>query len=439
MLGPSADSQNRRGWRDWLGLNSSTVALLGTILLVTAATELWSPLIPEYLKALRTRAGAGSASTILLIGLYGFYRDGLEAFNYYVGGAIAGRFNSRRALLLFNLLPLVGLGVLFSWNSAVGVFVAIPFIFAWDSIAGPATITVVGDALPSDRRTMAFSLQAIFRRVSRILAYWISAPLIYYFGRVNGVRADALIALVFVVAAVIVQFRYMKTASRDSVMTAHRPRHLLRHFSPDLKRLLAADIFARWAEGLAGPLIILFCVPIISGDFDRGTAAYQSVLLSIQAVTNIVLYVFIGPLASREGLAKKPYIGLSFLFFALFPISLAILGPTLGFTGLALAFVVGGLREIGEPARKAMIADLVPAGVRTQAIGMYWSARSLAVMWASPVGAAIWVIGNRIRPGMGPIGTLAFAGLLGLVGSGLFFLRFGRGSRNSDDPGIHPT
>ena len=46
-------------WSAWLGLNASTTALLGTILLVTAATELWSPLIPEYLKALREGAGAG--------------------------------------------------------------------------------------------------------------------------------------------------------------------------------------------------------------------------------------------------------------------------------------------------------------------------------------------------------------------------------------------
>lgn len=95
--------------RDWLGLNSSTIALLATILLVTASTELWSPLVPEYLKALRGRALSGSTLTILLIGLYGFYRDGLEAVNYYAGGAVSGRFNTRRSLLLFNLLPFVGL------------------------------------------------------------------------------------------------------------------------------------------------------------------------------------------------------------------------------------------------------------------------------------------------------------------------------------------
>ena len=80
----------RGNWADWLGLNTSTIALLGTILLVTAATELWSPLIPQYLKSLRAKAGEGDAWTIILIGLYGMYRDGLEALNYYAGGAYRG-------------------------------------------------------------------------------------------------------------------------------------------------------------------------------------------------------------------------------------------------------------------------------------------------------------------------------------------------------------
>lgn len=422
---PARSAPTQR-WKDWLGLNTSTLALLGTILLVTAATELWAPLIPQYLKALRTRAGSGEVWLILLIGMYGFYRDALEAINYYAGGAIAGRFNTRRSLLFFNLLPLVGLGVLFLWKSAIGVFVAIPFIFAWDSIAGPATITVVGDSLPPDRRTMAFSLQSIFRRVSRILAYCISAPLIWYLGRINGVRADAVIALGLVLAAGAIQYRFMRTASRDTVMALKRPRHLLRQFSPDLKRLLAADIFARWAEGLVGPLIILYCVPIMAAAPEKGTSLYQSILLNIQAVTNILLYVIIGPLASREGLAKKPYIGLTFLFFALFPVSLILLGQTLGAVGLAMAFVIGGLREIGEPARKAMVADLVPPNVRTQAIGLYWSVRSLAVMWASPVGALLWILGDHWRRGFGPILAFGAAGIAGLIGVIAFFTRFGR-------------
>lgn len=425
-----------RSWRDWLGINSSTFALLGTIVLVTAATELWAPVIPEYLKALRSRALAGAGGAIdptllLIIGCYGLYRDGLEAVNYYVGGAIAGRFNTRRALLAFNVVPLIGLAILLAWQSTAAVFIAIPFLFAWDSIGGAATITVVGDSLPADRRTMAFSLQAIFRRVARMVAYALSGALVWGLGRVQGVRADALLAVCLVLGALVLQYRYMRTATRDATVSPGRPRHLFRRLSPDLRRLLAADIFARWAEGLAGPFIILFCVPLLAASADRGTALYQSVLLNIQAATNIVMYLAIGPLASRAGLAKKPYIGLTFVFFALFPVSLAALGPALGFWGLAAAFVVGGMREIGEPARKAMIAELVPADVRTQATGLYWSVRSVAVMWASPVGALFWIIGDYAGAGYGPILLFSVAGLTGLIGAALFWINFGRGASDA--------
>jgi len=413
-------------WSDWLGLNASTAALLATILFVTAATELWSPIVSQYLKALRLREGAGAWEIIVIVGVYGFYRDGLEALNYLIGGALAGRFNTRRTLLAFNMLPLIGLGILALWDSTLAVFAAIPFVFAWDSIAGPAVITVVGEALPSDRRTMAFSLQSIFRRVSRILAYAISAPLIWYFGEIGGVRADAVIALLLVIAALAIQLRFLRTSTRDTVSSMHRPRHLFRKFPADLKRLLAADVFARWAEGLAGPFIILYCVPILSPESDKGTALYQSVLLTIMAATNIVLYVVVGPLASREGLAKKPYIGLTFLFFALFPVSLIVLGKSMGSLGLGLAFVIGGFREIGEPARKAMIADLVPADVRTQAVGLYWGVRSLSVMCAAPVGAFLWILGERAGKGLGFTVSFLTAGFLGVVGVAAFFLRFGR-------------
>ena len=88
--------------------------------------------------------------------------------------------------------------------------------------------------------------------------------------------------------------------------------------------------------------------------------------------------------------------------------------------------MIGGLREIGEPARKAMVADLVPPDVRTQAIGLYWSVRSLAVMWASPVGALLWIIGNSWREGFGPILAFSVAGVLGLIGVIAFYTRFGR-------------
>jgi MFS family permease len=434
MIEKPTTASSGRGLRvlDFLALNPSTLALLGAIFLVTAATELWSPLVPEYLKALQREALSFSPRLILLIGAYGFLRDALEAVNYFVGGGIGAWFNTRRALIAFNLLPLIGLCLLALMPSWIGVLLAIPFIFVWDSIAGPAVVAVVGESVPPGRRTMAFSMQSIFKRVSRIFVYSLSGLIVWTFGRVEGFRLAVGLAVLFVLSAAFLQFRYQRTAARDARVMIHRPFTLLASFDPQLKRLLISDIFSRWAEGMAGPFVILFCVPLLAEQAATGTAIYQSVMLNIQAATCIVLYLVIGPLASREGLAKKPFIGLTFVFFALFPISVVVLGPMIGFWGLALAFLVGGFREIGEPARKAMVADLVPRESRTQAIGLYWSVRGLAVMAAAPVGAVLWVVGERWRAGFGPYTTFLSAGALGVLGAVFFFMYFGRGVPRGD-------
>jgi predicted MFS family arabinose efflux permease len=92
-----------------------------------------------------------------------------------------------------------------------------------------------------------------------------------------------------------------------------------------------------------------------------------------------------------------------------------------------VAFVVGGLREFGEPARKAMITELVPPAFRTQAIGLYWAARSVGIMLAPLAGGLIWVA-------FGPEAMLWSAGALGLAGAILFYLRFAAPAPNQGSP-----
>jgi MFS family permease len=418
------------GWRAWLALNGSTGALLAAILLVGMGSELWSPLMPEYL--------AGLASSVLLIALYGSARDFLEAVNFYLGGVLAARFNTRRALLLFNALPLVGLGVLLAWPSKYAVFVALPFVGVWNSISGPATLRVVGDTLAEHRRSMAFSLQSIQKRVSSLLAYFASGQLVLWLGEVHGVRAGVALSIALVAVSWLVQYHYMRTATSDQVLAIRRPLAVLRRFNPQLRRLLLSDICARWCDGMPRELVILYCVPILArllrsseaqsaAELSRTAVAfYVGVLLVIMQLTSLVLYLPVGHWASKGGTAKKPFIGLTFVFFALYPLSLVTLGGLAGVGGLVLAFVVAGLREFGEPARKAMITELVPADCRTQAIGIYWAARSAGIMPASLAGGLVWYLA-------GPETMLWCAGALGVVGAALFYLRFAGGERPGED------
>jgi MFS family permease len=376
-------------------------------------SELWLPLVSQYLKLL--------GASILVIALYGCARDLLDAIAFYLGGAL-GRFNTRRALLLFNALSLLGLIILLAWpNPLVAVFIALPFVGTWNSIAGPATLRVVGDSLATHRRSMAFSLQSIQKRLSSILANGISGLFVLLFGGVWGVRAGVGVSILLVAGSLLLQFCYMRTAVADQHLVLQNPWTVLRRFDQQLRQLLISDVLARWCEGMGREFLILFCLPLIETSLGLSPAAAESryvwVLLIVLNATSLLLYIPIGHFASKPGAAKKPFIGVTFVLFALYPLSVVILGPTLGMGGLVVAFMVGGLREIGEPARKAMVTELAPAEYRTQAIGVYWASRSVAIMLAPLAGGLLWYY---VSPEM----VLYASALLGMLGAGLFYLRF---------------
>src|SRR5262249_51620628 len=84
-----------------------------------------------------------------------------------------------------------------------------------------------------------------------------------------------------------------------------------------------------------------------------------------------------------------------------------------GFPALVLAFVIGGLRELGEPARKAMIVDLADPARRGRTVGLYYLSRSLAITPASVIGGLLLKINPTIpffvACTIGLIGTAVFA------------------------------
>lgn len=53
---------------------------------------------------------------------------------------------------------------------------------------------------------------------------------------------------------------------------------------------------------------------------------------------------------------------------------------------------------------------------------------SAAVTLAAPLGALLWLAGDWVRTGAGPATLFTVAGVVGLVGAGSFYRRFGRES-----------
>jgi len=89
-----------------------------------------------------------------------------------------------------------------------------------------------------------------------------------------------------------------------------------------------------------------------------------------------------GPLAERWG--RFPLVLTTFLFFAAFPVAV---WAAQGYVTAMLAYVIGGLREFGEPARKALITDLGGGG---RDYGLYYLLRGLTVAPAALIGGWLW-------------------------------------------------
>jgi MFS family permease len=156
-------------------------------------------------------------------------------------------------------------------------------------------------------------------------------------------------------------------------------------------------------EGMTGVLTIIY----VTNVHGLSTARY-GVLIAIQMTTSILVYVPAGKVADRVG--RKPLVILTFVCFALFPLAVVAAGS---FAMLIAAFVMGGLREIGEPARKAMIVDFAREDLRARSVGLYYLIRGLSITPAAVVGGFLWKITPEvpfiIAAAIGLLGTLIFA------------------------------
>jgi MFS family permease len=149
-----------------------------------------------------------------------------------------------------------------------------------------------------------------------------------------------------------------------------------------LKWLLVSDVFIRTYEGLVDVFLVLYAINVVGV-----SAAGFGALIAIQMMTAIVSYVPAAKLADRVG--RNPLVIATFVAFSLFPITVALAGS---FSGLAIAFVVGGLRELGEPARKALIVDLAEPALRARSVGLYYLIRSLAIAPTAFIGGLLWQV-----------------------------------------------
>ena len=388
---PNLSQNKTERIKTFLSLERNVTAASGAVFLLGLGEELWKKFLPKYLQAL--------GATVPVIGLFGTAEDFLDAIYQYPGGWIADRFGRRRAFLVFLALACFGYLIYLLGPSWPFAFAALAFAMAWQSMASPAIFAVIGDALPPHKRAMGFSVQSILKRVPIVIAPLIGGWLIARYGIRTGIRMGLIATLVIALATVFL-IRTINIAHE-----AQRSINIFgvwKSFHGRLKRLLISDIFIRTCEGMTDVLVILYVTDVL-----HVSVARFGTLLAILFTTTLLIYLPASKAADRIG--RRPFIIATFCAFALYPLAVV---SARDFIGLVIAFIIGGLREIGEPARKAMIVDFAEPKLRARSVGLYYLLRSLAITPAAAVGGLLWKIS--------PQTPFVVAGVFGVVGSFAF-------------------
>lgn len=384
----------------FLGLRRSIIGMLSMIVLVGLGERMAERFLPIYLMAL----GGGAISVGLLNGLDNL----LSALYSFPGGYLADRLGVKRSLLVFNFMAMAGFIVVIlipSWPAVIGGSV---LFLSWTAISLPATMNLVAKVLPPQKRTMGVSMHSLVRRVPMALGPLLGGLFITLWGERTGVRLAFVAALALAVAAMIMQQKLIDDDAEEGPAAAPPEKNPFRSFyllTPDLRRLLVSDILIRFCEQIPYAFVVVWCMKVIASPVN---GVQFGILTTVEMVTAMVIYIPVAYLADRS--VKKPFVVMTFVFFTFFPLALLFCRS---FWPLAAAFVLRGMKEFGEPTRKALIMDLAPDGRKAATFGLYYLCRDTIVSLAAFGGAFLWQISPAVNFltafGFGAVGTIFFA------------------------------
>jgi MFS family permease len=371
-------------WRnlaEFLALRRNTALLLIALVLAGTGEKLWLGFAPKYLQLL--------GATVFIIGLFDALQTFLGAVYAYPGGWLTDRMGQRRALMLFSALSIVGYVLVLLWHHWLALVFGAFFYLAWSALSLPTTFTIVATSLEAGRHTMGIGIQSMVRRVPMMLGPLIGGSLIIRFGWTTGIQYALLGCILLSVLTMAFQWFIFERepANQTAVNDAHAQnfRGVVRSFSPALRELLVSDILIRFCERIPYAFVILWAMN------HAGVSARKfGVLVSCEMITAMVCYIPVAHLADKYG--RRVFVLVTFVFFTLFPVSLIWANS---FGSLAIAFVIRGLKEFGEPARKALIIGEAVPELRARTYGAYYLIRDCVVTTGSFLGAWLWSIGPR--------------------------------------------
>lgn len=381
----------------FLALRRNTALLLGALLLAGTGEKLWLGFASKYLQTL----GAG----VFVIGLFDALQTLLGAIYAYPGGWLTDRWGQRRAMLLFSVISIAGYVLILFWQHWIALLLGAFLFLAWSALSLPATFSIVATSLERHHHTMGIGVQSMVRRVPMMLGPLTGGWLITRYGWERGIRHALLLCIVLSLLTMVFQWLMFEggVPERNTAAGSMHFAGVVKAFTPALRELLVSDILVRFCERIPYAFVILWAM-----DHGGVSAQHFGWLVSFEMIAAMVCYIPVAHLADKHG--RRPFVLITFVFFTLFPVTLLWADD---FAWLALAFVVRGLKEFGEPARKALIIGEARPELRARTYGAYYLIRDCTVTSGSFLGAWLWKIG--------PHANFLGAAVCGVLGTAWFW------------------
>lgn len=376
----------------FLGLNKNIASMLLMVILIGLGEKMGERFLPIYLLAI----GGSTYAVGALNALDNF----LSAFYAYLGGRISDRLGYKKALKIYCGIAMFGYLIVILFPSWIAVFIGSLFFISWSSLSLPAILSLVSSSLQKEKHIMGVSLHSLFRRLPMALGPILGAILIDRYGVILGTRLAFISALIFSMVSMI--FIQIFITDRKERAPAISIKYIIATMSHPLKVLLLSDILIRFAEQIPYAFVVIYVIKNLNQ-----SALFFSTLTLIEMMTALLIYIPVAALS--EKIASKWLVSLTFVFFTMFPI---VLFFSTSKPLLMMAFLLRGLKEFGEPTRKALIVKLANEDAKASTFGTYYLIRDVVVSIAAMFSAFLWNISPAtnflVASGFGFCGLMIF-------------------------------
>ena len=387
--------KNASKLKERFGLNASILSMLGMVVLIGMGEKMGERFLPIYILAI--------GGSTYAVGALNAIDNFLSAIYSYIGGILSDRFGYKNTLMGVSLLSIFGFLIVIVFPSWQAVLIGSLFFISWTALSLPAILSLIAKTLKESKQTMGVSIHSLVRRIPMALGPVLGGVIIELYGIVLGARIAFGIALIFaLVAIVFIKMFVIETSDRTPIdLKAGFTR-----MSKPLRILLISDILIRFAEQIPYAFVVVYVMNTLSN-----SPITFSVLTLIEMLTAMFIYIPVALLSER--VSSKTIVSITFFFFAIFPIVLSLSNSI---WMLYIAFIIRGLKEFGEPTRKALIVRLSDPDIKASAYGTYYLIRDVVVSIAALFSAVLWNVSPYLN-----FGLASFFGFIGLF----IFIRYG--------------